>query len=95
MDVDFFDFKQYFTVPHQFQSELIEFQSIPSWILSLCCLSIIFEENSATGVNFIRIFHQWSFLLQNMKILKLSYNYSENENKVLKYFIQILASYVL
>ena len=58
---------------------------------SLCRLSIIFGEKSATGVNFMRILCWWLSSLQNMKVLKLSYNY----NEVLRYFVQILALYDL
>ena len=62
---------------------------------SLCHLSIIFGENSATGVDFMRILRRWSSSLQDMKVLKLCYNYSEDENEVLRYFVQILALYDL
>jgi len=48
---------------------------------SLCRLSIVFRGNSATGPDFMKILCRWSSL-QDVKVLKLRYNYTEEENEV-------------
>ena len=52
---------------------------------SLCHLSIVFGENSATGADFMKDPCRWSSSLQDVKVLKLRYNYSEEENEVHRY----------
>ena len=49
---------------------------------SLCRLSIVIRGNSATGPDFMKILRRWSSSLQDVKVLKLRYNYTEEENEV-------------
>jgi hypothetical protein len=48
-------------------------------LLSLC---VVFQGDSATGADFMKILSYWSGSLQNIWGLRLKYNYREEDNEV-------------
>ncbi len=61
--------------------QIYSFISCPACAVSVLSLGRILPQVSTSWE------YRWSFLLQDVKVLKLSYNYSEDENEVLRYFV--------